>query len=305
MAPPIKRLALCATVALLALGLTSCRKIAAYAEAPGDLFSPRDLVEPDLRGPDLQFDLQGSDLRLADGLPDPCIDPALKPLLRFSFDGPQGSGDTLMSSGTLARPGQLFGTSWSLDPGGVCGKALVLRPTSSGASYLQVTHEVFFDLQQGAVELWVRFDRAPGQNEGVFSRDAKFQVESGHLTLVRRPSGLLVARLQGLDAVVGAACMGASAFKKGQWHHVVVDFGGAGGLALYVDGKPGDYQQPSNTDWPCGLTAPTVGLGIEGNHNPWVIGAHSFNSGEGLAGAEDQLVGAIDEFRLYDRRLHP
>lgn len=297
MAPLIKGLALCATVALL--GLTSCRKFAGYAAAPGDLSGPRDLVAFDLRG-----DLQVPDLPGADGPPDPCIDPALKPLLRFTFDEPPGSDNKFMSSGTLARPGTLFGASWSLDPVGFCGKALVFSPTTQGPSYLQVNHETFFDLKEGAVELWVRFDRDAGPQEGIISRDAQYQNESGHLTLLRRPSGHLVARLQGLGSINGHACMGASKFVKGQWHHVEIDFGGAGPLALWVDGEQGLYDVADGV-WTCGDVAETVGLGIDGNHNPWLIGASAMTSSDGLGTADAQLVGAIDEVRLYDHRLHP
>ena len=97
----------------------------------------------------------------------------------------------------------------------------------------------------------------------------------------------------------GGAVCSESAVPTDTWVHIGVNFGDSAPLTLYIDGIP----QPGNLELPdcvnddiCGAT---ITHGIEGNHEPWVIGASSvkglFNSADNLI---DRFDGAIDYFRI-------
>ena len=83
------------------------------------------------------------------------------------------------------------------------------------------------------------------------------------------------------------------------WHHVGVNFGGTGGLKVYVNGTLANRTSSIT----CGTTVTTCGdtatVGISGNDNPWVLGAATWQSTEGSATPVNApLKGQIDSFRL-------
>ena len=91
--------------------------------------------------------------------------------------------------------------------------------------------------------------------------------------------------------------------------HVGVNFGGAQGLQLFVDGLLasettdatfGSYDYPCDGDYPCNTSTTK---GIMGNSNPWVIGANSMSSQDGQAGPVYlHLGGAVDYVRISSVR---
>jgi hypothetical protein len=180
-----------------------------------------------------------------------------------------------------------------------CGKALSFS-TSSPISYLQVADSSDWDLSEGSVDLWIRFDGAASATEGIASRDANGQTNAGHFTIVRMCNGSIMVRLQDTSSV-WAQC--SPPVNDQSWHHVGVNFGGSGGLKLYVDGTLASRTASitcNSNDWACGASTTK---GIAGNDNPWTIGASSMKSAEGSSEpVEDPLSGRIDSFRVSKAR---
>jgi hypothetical protein len=222
------------------------------------------------------------------------LDPQTLVLLRFETNiaGGKIKDSAGVHDGTLspgAKPTQVNG------PAG-CGRALQM----TGPIHIEVPDTTAFHLKQGSVDLWVRFDAAAtGQTlETLISRDAAGQQQGGHLSIFRACEGALVARLQSTSQTYYQCTK--AAVGAGTWMHVGVNFG-AGGLQLFVDGKLATGTQTVHTSG-CTHAAVCGGSttgGIDGNANPWVIGASSMSSSEGKAEPVDHhLGGALDEVRI-------
>lgn len=288
---------------LLALSLVyaavGCRQLAGYevAREDRDASSPADALS--------QRDTRGDFAAPVDAWGCPAAPLLAPPLLHLDFDG--ASAGAVPNLGSLGGQGTLHAPATLEPTGGICGGALRnVDDGSAAAGYLEFPDLAGLRLREGLIELWVRFDREAAElveTEGIFSRDAVDQARGGHLSLMRMAGGHLLARQQLAWVGGGFACVGASELQAGVWHHVLVAFGGAGKLELYVGGRRGELAT-SDPAWPCGNTVLTRGLGIEGNRNPWVIGASGINTVEDKAGpVRLPLVGAIDELRIYGQRL--
>lgn len=149
-----------------------------------------------------------------------------------------------------------------------------------------------FELERGSVSLWIRLeDDAPEQ--GLVSRDADGEGD-GHFNLRTRDPGegrRLTYRIQPGEAEVSACSEGT--IESSVWYHVVANFG-APGAELFVDGA---------RQRDCGDSSPH---GIDGNGNPWVLGADSGGSNEGgSVELTDYFTGSMDELVLCSRRLRP
>ncbi len=154
---------------------------------------------------------------------------------------------------------------------GKYGQALKLN----GNAYVEAP----LDLSDGyAVSLWFKTDCAncgiaslPGEN---YWDRSYIYLENGKVCAVRRSSGL-----------ESRCTPGTGSYADGQWHHVVHTYGGgADGQEIYVDGlwRTGDL------DWPPGAGWPTE---IRIGHSTWA--------------ANDYFHGAIDDLRVFDKRLGP
>jgi formate dehydrogenase major subunit/formate dehydrogenase alpha subunit len=157
-----------------------------------------------------------------------------------------------------------------------------------------------WELATGSIDFWFR-PVADNGRFGILSRDATGRDFPGHLTLFQYERGLAVrVQTESADAV---ACTGAATLTDSQWHYVVINFGPPA-IELYVDGVLG-----MSTD-----TIPIVGssivcntagaFGIDGNNNPWVVGASSILSDNGLATPlNDPMAGGrIDNLRISSIR---
>jgi hypothetical protein len=279
------------------LASLGCRQLAGYDPA-----TPGADVRPEASSPLFDAGLDRSSE--ADGSACPVAPLLGPPLVRLTFDDTSFPWKVanLGSVGGLAK---LHG-GIARDEQGLCGGALrnVIQPAPAATGYLELHDAPALHLAEGLIELWVRFDRDVSEltaPEGIVSRDAVDQQQAGHLSLMRMDAGHLLARLQLADQSAGIACVGASSIVVGRWHHVIVAFGGAGELELYLDGVRGTLK--TTQGWRCGEKSNTQGLGVDGNANPWVVGASSINSVEGQAEPVTlPLAGAIDELRVYGSR---
>jgi hypothetical protein len=227
------------------------------------------------------------------GCTPPCVEQAdADTLLLYTFSG---SGTTVTDV-TGAHPGTLVGSGAKRVAGKAgCGQALELSATTP-VSHVLVDDAADWDLSTGSVDLWLTFDQPAGASEGIFSRDASGQTNPGHLTLMRLCNGSLMIRLQDtVDSFVQCS----EPVSDKTWHHVGVNFGGNGGLKLYVDGK----LAARTTDIVCGTSTTSCGSstsnGIAGNDNPWVVGGSIWTSSEGTADPVTlPLNGKVDSFRI-------
>jgi hypothetical protein len=209
-------------------------------------------------------------------------------LLTFS-----GSGSTVTDA-TGNHDGKIVNSSAKRVTGKTgCGKAMDFTQTSP-ISYVEIPNASAFDLKQGSVDFWVKFKNDTGA-EGIVGRDALGTDNPGHLSISRLCNGAVKVRLQN-TTTEGGRC--SKQLPKGKWHHVAVNFGGSGGLKLYVDGSPAN-----EPDVVCGTSTTKCGVdittGIDGNTNPWVIGGMISSSDEGKATPiKGGLNGTVDSFRL-------
>ena len=230
----------------------------------------------------------------------------------YGFDPPRAparfdGGRQGVPDGELVSSGQ---TGAAFVPGREgCGDALWVPLTKFGEAakdYGWVPASSAWRLARGAVDLWVRFDGDPTDVvQGIVSRDAFGTDTPGHLTLVRGGDRRLGVRWQGKNNSTGHwVC--SEPLSKGVWYHVGVNFG-APALALYVDGlrvsASGELVERigHTLTHTCGDGASAGG--IDGNDQPWVIGASARGAATGEAApAEDGLGGRLDNLRFSDCR---
>lgn len=132
------------------------------------------------------------------------------------------------------------------------------------------------------------------------SRDASGTVRSGHLGIYRDCQGYIIVRVQRADGPDVYRCSDRPVAPD-QWVHLALNFGPPA-LELYVDGSLSTNTSTTAVLWDCSTPvacgAP-ASYGIDGNENPFVLGASSHNSLEGLATPTTRpLSGQIDSFRL-------
>jgi hypothetical protein len=215
-------------------------------------------------------------------------------LVLLDLDRPTG---TTVPDSTGNHPAELRGQQAQAvegPPG--CGQALAFPAGDTATTYVELPDSPDWDLTEGAVDFWVRFDTSSADQEtqGVLSRDAVNVELEGHLSMLRACDGSLVVRLQR----AGSTHYQCSApIADGVWTHVGLNFGAANGLQLFVDGTVATRTDPVPCrTGTCGASGP---YGIDGNDNPWVIGALAWGSAEGSATPVGPgLGGAIDHFRV-------
>jgi len=209
------------------------------------------------------------------------------PLLELEFE--DGSDGTASDSGgngidgTYQNGAAAGGTGWD-----GAGTALVLDRTDD---HVLIPDNPAFQLTRGTISVRINTDDiSTAGDDTIFSRDSETFDGGGHVTATVLGDGSVEVRLQSASSNVYLNS-GPGTITDGQWHHVAVSFGPEG-LALYVDGVAVDSD-------------PHTG-GIDGNNEPWVIGASQVYSGDGTAvNLRDHFGGRIDEFALYDRQLSP
>ncbi len=198
--------------------------------------------------------------------------------------------------------GALLGVATALattsGPSG-CGAAIAFDPAGTGdAAWIEIPDSPDWDLRRGSVELWVR-PPAAGGFAAILSRDAVGTALSGHLALFIEPDGTVWARLQS-PGITAYRCAELP-LTAGAWHHVGINFGPPD-FELWIDGADQTSATPlvsaSGTDVRCGEAR--ANFGIDGNDNPWIVGANGARAPEGTGTpVTDFFVGgAIDELRI-------
>ncbi len=138
------------------------------------------------------------------------------------------------------------------------------------------------------MQLWFNPADVSGM-QGLIERDASNQNTSGHVGLYLNGDDL-VLRIQTTSE--SKTITVADSVNAGDWHHAAVSFG-SNGLELYLNGD---------------LVAEDSGFttGIDGNNNPWVIGAKAWKTSEGSNdGIERFFEGQIADVAIFDQQLSP
>jgi hypothetical protein len=155
------------------------------------------------------------------------------------------------------------------------------------------------------MDMYVRLPSPPssstsnnGTEQGLLSRDAEGRTDAGHFGLFYIETGGLVARLQvNQNHFICAE----GPLPTGEWIHVGINLGTE--VELWIDGQQSTYT--GTIPWKAtDVTCETgVSGSIQGNNNPWVIGAHSEESSEGSATPVDgHFPGTLDEIRISNVR---
>ena len=202
-------------------------------------------------------------------------DPGAEPVLHLPFngDGPEatdvaGGNDAEAVAGAPGRVDGRGGTAARFD----------------GADAYAVADDSTYDLSTGTVSVHVRLDA--GGSNGFLSKDAGGRNDPGHLSLGTR-DGDLWCRLQSGDEEWR---LSGPTVSTGEWHHVVLSFGDE--ARLYLDGTEVDSADTTQ--------------GIDGNPNPFAVGANNWASSDGQNDDLRWLLdGAIDDLRVYGQQLLP
>lgn len=153
--------------------------------------------------------------------------------------------------------------------------------------FIEVPHDPAFALTDGSVSIRFNADTL-GARATLIARDHRGFGDGGHFRVDVLSNGSVEVRLQDTDDSFFFSS-GNGVVAAGQWHHVVVTFG-AEGAKLFVDGTQ------------VGASSHTGG--IEGNTEPFILGADTGGSASGdLSSLRNHFDGQIDDFALFGKQL--
>jgi hypothetical protein len=169
---------------------------------------------------------------------------------------------------------------WVSGPAG-CGTAIQFPAPVVG----HLPDSPSWDLATGSIDLWIRAPSTPDYNDSVLSRDAGGTALPGHFLLDINMAGALSVRMQneGGDFYY----CGETPLSVGRWVHVGMNFGPPE-AELWLDGEIAEG------------CAGGTDRGIDGNDNPWVLGANNANSSEGTS---DIITNHLDGVALDHLRI--
>lgn len=263
------------------------------ADRPGDADEGREDADPDVipvvdAEADASEDGDGeADLGPCEGPPDPDV------LALYTLDDEDLTSAAGGPSGSVEGPTSR--TSWVDGPPG-CGRALRFDG-GTPEGYAVIPDDPAWD-GVASIDLYLRLDGGPGPASGVLSRDAAGETLPGHLTLVRGEDDRLGLRLQRAPETVELCS--AAPLPLDAWVRVGINLG-AGGVELWVDGLRADGTEAlsGTLSLACSAPDPPIEAGIDGNDNPWVLGAGAWGSGEGEATPVDAPARVtMDHLRL-------
>ncbi|MDH3603328.1 MAG: hypothetical protein OEU26_27255, partial [Candidatus Tectomicrobia bacterium] len=153
--------------------------------------------------------------------------------------------------------------------------------------YVEIPASTDYQLSDGTVSMW--FNTASiGNVQTLLSRDSTGFDAGGHLTIRLDAAGQIDVRHQDTTSSY-TIDSGATTVAAGEWHMMSYSWG-ADGMRLYLDGEL------VGSD-------PTVTT-LEGNNEPWTIGANSWLSDDGDANnLLEHFEGQIDEVAVFDGDL--
>ena len=188
-----------------------------------------------------------------------------------------------------------------------CGGGLhfpVTAPTGETSAFAWIDDQVDWQLEEGAVELWVRFDATSEPYTGILSRDMRGS-RAGSLTVFRGRAGdrnhIGVRIESGIPGDDTSYCS-ATTVGDGTWHHLSISFGGSRPIAVAIDGvaaaRLADYRNFGPFE--CGASP---GVGLESAAAPWIVGALGVDLAPGkTAPAMGGLGGSITGLRIGGAR---
>lgn len=178
-----------------------------------------------------------------------------------------------------------------------------VRIPTTLSSYVTIADAPAFDLAAGEIEVWFRFDgTVPDGDLGLVSRDAIGSTTNGHVSLRIGHDRRLVLRIQRTSTpTIEAYRCSILPVSANTWHRVVVAFGGS--LTMQIDGFTVQGTSWADVDGvPHDCTA-TWTTGIDGNDNPWVVGALTVLSTEGTGLPVNAVAGGVQIDELVIRRV--
>jgi hypothetical protein len=170
------------------------------------------------------------------------------------------------------------------------------------AAHVRIPDSPAFDIASGTIDVWFRYDStAPDGDLGLVSRDANGSATNGHFNLRLGHDRRVVMRIQQIsDPTVEAYRCTAALVQPNVWHHVAIGFGGT--LSMEVDGVAAtgaSWSDASSVPHDC--TAAWAG-GIDGNDNPWVVGALTIQATDGTGMPVASVAGGVQIDELVIRR---
>ncbi|MEM8655971.1 MAG: Hint domain-containing protein [Pseudomonadota bacterium] len=160
--------------------------------------------------------------------------------------------------------------------------------------FIEIPHDPAYDLTSATIVTSVTLDALPASGRyGLFSRDSSGFDGGGHLTTWINADGSVDLRWQS-DTTSYDVSTPAGLVTAGTDHDIqVVLDADAQSIQIYVDGLLSGG-------------ASGVPVTLEGNTEPWVVGASQWTSGNGVANTTvDHLDGNISLFEIYDGALLP
>ncbi len=199
--------------------------------------------------------------------------------------GGGGSGPSAALDQKAGNDGSYTGASAGAD-----GVSATAAEFDGSDDYIEIPHAAAYLVDDGAVSLWFKTDQA-NATQGLFSKDSQGYDTGGHLHLFTEGSRVK-ARLQSTGA---SYTLQSGTIQNNTWYHAVVTFG-ANGFKLYLNG-----QLVGSNPYAGGLGTSSGGTG---NHEPIVLGANAWNSGNLVATPlEHFFSGFIDDVRFYQGAL--
>ncbi|MEL6701628.1 MAG: LamG-like jellyroll fold domain-containing protein, partial [Pseudomonadota bacterium] len=158
--------------------------------------------------------------------------------------------------------------------------------------YVEIPHDPAYDLTNATVKTVVSFDTLD-ERSAIFSRDSTGFDGGGHFTLWADPDGSLLLRWQSTDTHYFVNAPAGTVGTSGE-HDIQISFDNeAQTINMYVDGV--EVGSLSN-----------VPVTLEGNAEPWVLGASQWQSGDGVANnIQSHLDGSISHFEIYEGAYDP
>ena len=153
--------------------------------------------------------------------------------------------------------------------------------------YVEIPASTDFQLPEGTITLWFNTSDL-STTQTLISRDSSNFDGGGHLNITIDTNGQIDVRHQ-TSSTSHYIDSGTTTVATGEWHQLSYSWG-ADGMKLYIDDQLVDSD-------------PTV-LTLEGNNEPFTIGASQWKSGDGVANnLENYFEGQIDEVAIFDQAL--
>ncbi|MEP4431976.1 MAG: cadherin-like domain-containing protein [Hyphomicrobiales bacterium] len=154
--------------------------------------------------------------------------------------------------------------------------------------YVEIPSSSDFQIPNGTVNVWFKVDKLNG-TQTIISRDSSGYDRGGHLDISVASDGYIDVRHQTSSESAYMDSSAGDAVSPGEWHMLTYSWGSTG-ATLYIDGEAVDTTSKS--------------LSLEGNNEPWTIGASQQGSGDNVANnLRNYFDGSIDEVAIFDSPL--